>query len=103
MVNIDQRWNSISIVFEGEDSRSVSDIAGFETQTAGASQLVYHYFNEPKPGAVPTMEAHPGFARLRVTDSQTLQGDYFTGRGRGTYGEILLTRAAPSDSSTAFE
>jgi len=90
-VVIEQNWSSISIVLTGTDSRSVSTVAGFEMKDAGPTKLVYSYFNEPKPGAPETMEAHPGFARLQL-DENMVEGDYFTGRGRGTHGELKFTR-----------
>ena len=40
-VEIEQNWSSISIVLTGNDSRSVSTVAGFETKEAGPTRLVY--------------------------------------------------------------
>lgn len=47
--------------------------------------------------AVPTMHTHRGVCTLAITtDSEgaRLRGDYFTGRGRETRGEITLHRVS---------
>lgn len=97
-VDIKQRWSSISISLNTEESVSRSHLAGFETQQAGEAQLVYEYLNEPRADASHTMSTHRGFARLQLTASNggvhELHGEYFTGRGRETFGVIHLERGA---------
>jgi hypothetical protein len=38
------------------------------------------------------MQIHHGTARLRVIDENTLEGDYYSGRGRQNYGSITLRK-----------
>ena len=73
---------------------------------AGESGLNYEYLSEPKALAADTMQAHRGTAHLRISDGRNkLTGSYYTGRGRGTVGEILLTRISPEllDNEAAQE
>ena len=49
--------------------------------------------------AVPTMHTHRGVCTLAITSGSdrghlSLRGDYFTGRGRETRGEITLHRVS---------
>ena len=96
-LEIKQRWSTMSLALSTRESTSMSSIAGLEVELAGNSMLVYEYLNEPRETAVETMQAHRGFARLRLGtvdgDVQELRGGYFTGRGRETYGDIQLTRS----------
>lgn len=95
-VDIKQRWSSISIALKTGESTSMSHVAGFETEQAGEAALVYEYLNEPRADAVETMATHRGFARVKLELSgpqvTRLNGDYYTGRGRETFGVINLSR-----------
>ena len=46
------------------------------------AELSYQYVNEPMSNAPGTMEIHRGTATLELIGS-SLEGDYYTGRGRG--------------------
>ena len=50
------------------------------------------YVNEPKSGAVGTMNMHQGTAVLKLKE-QILEGDYYSGRGRQGIGSITLHKA----------
>jgi hypothetical protein len=92
---IKQTWTQIGIVLETEYSRSGNLIAGILVDGVYDAELTYEYVNEPKPSAVRTMQKHKGSASLRLMAEQShmlLQGDYFTGRGRETSGELTLRR-----------
>ena len=57
-------------------------------------ELTYHYRNDPKPQAPPSMESHYGITALRFSGTPVrLQGEYFSGRGRQQHGVVALTRA----------
>lgn len=90
-VVISQRWSKILVELETEESHSKSVAASFLTGRSLSPELMYAYVNEPKPWAQKSMEIHKGTARLAFT-GQALEGDYYTGRGRGTVGSIRLTK-----------
>ena len=87
-----QRWSKILIRLETENSRSRSVMASLRTVDLPNPELSYQYVNEPKSNAPGTMEMHRGTATLETTGSG-LEGDYYTGRGRGEVGTIKLSRA----------
>ena len=91
-VNIMQRWASILITLQAGESSSRSTMAAFKTRDTDSPELTYTYLNEPRGRATDTMQMHRGTCTLRVA-SDRLEGDYYTGRGRGTVGELKLVRA----------
>lgn len=89
MLRIRQTWSAILIELETQHSRSVSCMASLTVDGASEPTLSYEYRNEPKSLAVETMQAHRGTASLRIKRSERqLEGDYYTGRGRATVGEM---------------
>ena len=91
-VAILQRWSKILVSLETEHSRSQSTTASLKTTDLLSPKLSYQYVNEPKSNAPGTMEMHRGTATLELVDSG-LEGDYYTGRGRGEVGTIKLSKA----------
>ena len=91
-VSIVQRWSTMSIAAETEHSQSHSVVASLRDDAGPFPELTYMYFNEPKSGAVGTMNMHRGTAVLKVRE-QVLEGDYYSGRGRQEIGSIRLHRA----------
>jgi hypothetical protein len=56
-------------------------------------ELLYTYINQPKAASKSTMNIHYGTSSLQISDDfQTLEGDYYSGRGRQTYGSLVATR-----------
>ena len=90
-VAILQRWSKILVRLETEHSRSRSITASMRTIDLLNPELSYQYVNEPKSNAPSTMEMHRGTAILELIDSG-LEGDYYTGRGRGEVGTIKLRK-----------
>ena len=90
-VTIFQRWSKIMVRLESKHSRSRSVIASLTTIDVPNSELSYQYVNEPKSNAPNTMEMHRGTAMLELTGN-CLEGDYYTGRGRGEVGTLKLRR-----------
>ncbi len=86
-----QRWSKILVRLDTEHSRSHSITASLRTIDLPDPELSYQYVNEPKPNAPDTMAMHRGTATLGLTDSG-LEGNYYTGRGRGEIGTIKLSR-----------
>lgn len=88
---IQQTWTMVLIIFETSESTSESKTAAFTT--SGMKQrLVYTYLNTPKHGSATDMHTHEGCASLWLS-GVNLEGEYFTGRDRGEYGNIVLRRA----------
>ena len=88
---IAQRWSKMVLRFETEHSRSNSTTACLRTSDLPNPELSYQYVNEPKPNAPATMEMHKGTATLELIGS-CLEGDYYTGRGRGEVGTVKLRK-----------
>ena len=88
-----QRWSAILISLEARESSSRSTMAVLKTQNIERPELIYAYLNEPRSRASETMQIHRGTCTLRLTGDK-LVGDYYTGRGRGTVGELSLKRKA---------
>ena len=80
-VSIVQRWSTMSITAETEHSQSHSVAASLRDNAGPFPELTYMYFNEPKSGAVGTMNMHRGTAVLKLKE-QVLEGDYYSGRGQ---------------------
>jgi hypothetical protein len=92
-LKISQHWTHISIVLESERSGSKSQIAAILTKDLNIAILSYEYMNEPLPDAEDTMHMHRGTARLVLKDNgNLLEGDYYTGKGRETFGRLIFGR-----------
>lgn len=90
-VSITQQWSKILVRLETGESVSKSIAASFLTDDPSSPELVYVYDNDPRGMAPESMNSHSGTAKLRITGSG-LQGQYYTGRGRKTVGDISLKR-----------
>lgn len=97
VMRLRQTWTRMAIELETEQSRSRTTMAALYDDQPGDVGLKYEYVSEPRNLAVQTMHVHRGVCTLAVTtDSEEarLSGDYFTGRGRETRGEITLHRVS---------
>lgn len=92
-VNIKQSWSALSVTLKAEKSRSQSEVAAINVDDGGTCWLIYEYLNEPALEAKETMHAHRGTARLAVK-SDELDGEYYTGRDRKTFGTLKFKRAS---------
>lgn len=93
VVRVRQTWTRIAIVLETENSISRTTIAALFSEQSGDEELKYEYLCEPKNSVAPTMHIHRGICTLRIhSDSQAMQGNYFTGPGRETKGMVELHR-----------
>ena len=90
-VTITQNWSKISIILENRGSRSRSNVASLKVSDSPFPELIYTYINEPKFNSHDTMHTHRGVAFLEYKNLN-LEGGYFTGRDRNTYGQICLKR-----------
>ena len=91
-LSIRQTWTHISIVLNASQSRSVSIVAALAMAAPEGPELTYTYRSEPTPDAVESMEMHNGTATLRLVAEDSLGGEYYSGRGRGTQGALSLRR-----------
>ena len=89
---IRQRWTRMVITLETETSQSRSITATLRSVDAPNPTLSYLYLNEPKATAHEKMNIHHGTTVVELKGS-VLEGSYYTGRGRVTYGTVKLTRA----------
>lgn len=93
MMHLHQTWSSLCVEFEFEKSRSYSVMAAVNVTPGPTEGLTFQYTNTPRHPATDTMSAHVGFNHIRLSpDGKTLEGDYFTGRGRQTIGSMKLVR-----------
>ena len=90
-VNITQRWTSILITLQADESISRSTMASLMARDTDSPELTYTYLSEPHGRAPEPMQTHRGTCTLRL-DGDRLEGNYYTGRGRGTVGELELKR-----------
>lgn len=90
-VVIHQTWTHISLILSTETSESQSSMAALVTHNPRGATLTYEFLNEPKADSVQSMQMHRGVAHLTLTlgvNTQVIEGDYYTGRGRTTVGTL---------------
>jgi len=93
MIHIHQTWTNLCVEFESKTSRSFSVMAAVNVTPGPTEGLTFQYTNAPRHCATETMNAHVGLNHLRLLpDGKTLEGDYFAGRGRQTFGSMKLVR-----------
>ena len=96
MMHLHQTWTNLCAEFDSEKSRSYSVMAAVNVTPGPTEGLTFQYTNAPRNDATETMNAHVGLNHLRLSpDGKTLEGDYFSGRGRQTFGRMKLTRVGP--------
>lgn len=95
VMRVRQTWTRMTIELETEQSRSRTTMAALYENQPGDVGLKYEYVSEPRNLAVQTMHTHRGVCTMAIapiSEEARLSGDYFTGRGRETRGEIILHR-----------
>lgn len=94
-INVEQRWNEISISLRSNSSKSQSLTAHVDTSHP-ETLITYTYINTPRKDNVDTMTSHKGTAQLSLRNHRirpdTLQGGYFNDNQRRTFGEIDVVR-----------
>ncbi len=97
MVQIFQSWTQISIFLTTNTSLSRSCAAVIQVGDPEGVVLIYQYENQPLSHAMKTMHMHYGTAMLRLSDGDTLSGDYYAGRDRRTFGRICCWKQRDKD------
>lgn len=95
-ITIHQTWNRVCISLKGKHSTSTSNSASFHVAENITPILTYHYTNYPLSDAVETMAIHNGMCSIEILDSEILEGEFFTGRGRGTFGKFKVKLLEPT-------
>lgn len=91
-MKISQSWDKLRIRLDTEQSASDSVAAALLFDELLGYRLMYHYRNTPRIGEI-GLSAHHGFAELLFSeDGLSAAGEYFNGRGRSTWGTLLLTK-----------
>ena len=90
-VKIKQTFTKIEIYTETKDSTSRSTMASICTQHA-VPIFRYSFENTPKNKADEELHRHPGLIELRIKDKNHLEGDYFSGKHRLRFGELIYKR-----------
>jgi len=101
MINIFQSWTEIALFLATETSISRSCAAVIQVDDPDGLALTYQYQSQPLANAMRTMHMHFGTATLRVSDDDTLTGDYYAGRDRRTFGRISCRREQSKTASPA--
>lgn len=92
-ISIIQHWTTINIILTTASSMSHSITAGIIINNPQRITLHYNYINEPVSAAATTMHMHRGTTWLIFdTDVDSLKGEYYSGRDRGTNGTLELVR-----------
>lgn len=92
-IEIKQTWTRLAIIFKTGTSRSHSHAGTILVENPGGVLLAYEYTNEPQPDALTTMGTHRGTAHLtlkKIDGHSVLEGGYYTGRGRQTFGTLQV-------------
>ena len=91
-VTIEQTWTKIVVRLNAAESRSWSLTASILTNSPEGLVLTYLFDNQPEAESDSTMERFRGTTVLVSDASDRLEGYYYTGRGRETYGSLKLCR-----------
>mgnify|MGYP000935742563 CR=1 FL=1 len=91
-VTIKQSWTYISVKLTANSSTSFSLAASVLIDVPDGPNLIYFYQNEPQPIAEGTMTIHKGTNIFKLASQDHIEGEYYTGRGRMTFGLIYLDR-----------
>lgn len=87
LIKIIQTWDSISVMTKTDTSHSTSLSGSFSIKDSVSPSFTYEYENQPNIDVPATMNIHKGMATLWF-EGKKLKGDFFTGRGRNTFGKF---------------
>ena len=88
---IKQTFTRIEISGEADKSTSRSTMASLEIDHA-VPIFRYAFENTPRNMSDAELQRHPGLIDLRLNTAIKMTGDYFSGKHRLRYGELILTK-----------
>lgn len=88
LLQIFQTWTQICVYLTSATSMSRSCVAEIQVSDPEGVALIYQYENQPLSNAMRTMHMHYGTAMLRLSNDDCLEGEYYAGRDRRTFGRI---------------
>jgi hypothetical protein len=89
-IGIKQTLDKIHITLASEETRGHSITASVFVDDVGSRSLRYEYIEEPRNNASQSVQMHRGSSRLILVDEVTLDGSYYSVKGR--QGLMLLKR-----------
>ena len=92
IIHIFQSWTQIVVYLTTATSMSRSCTAVIQVDDPEGVSLIYQYENQPLADSMRTMHMHHGTAMLRFSNGGSLEGDYYAGRDRRTFGRICCKR-----------
>lgn len=96
VITVKQTWSRLIVELATEQSGSKSETGSVYVNKASQPILVYTYLNIPNPNQLESMAIHAGTTTLELqecNEGMRLTGHYYSGRGRGNYGEITLSKS----------
>lgn len=91
---IAHNYSSFSMILKTDESKSSTTSAIFNLKDSINRTISYSYLSRPITLTSDTMNIHEGTAVLEISkDTKKLKGYYYSGRGRSTYGKIILEKA----------
>ena len=100
VIDIFQSWTQIAVFLTTKTSISRSCAAVIQVDDPDGLALIYQYQNQPLANAMRTMHMHYGTAMLRMSDDNSLTGDYYAGRDRRTFGRICCRKEHSTAASS---
>lgn len=100
-MEIEQAWNRLVIKFETKNSKSTSIGATILLNKSVASNIIYHYRNEPKPSKSERLDMHYGTSNLTYSQKdgkEILSGYHYSGPQRETNGQSRFEKVEDFDS-----
>jgi hypothetical protein len=92
VIDIFQSWTQIAVFVSTKTSISRSCAAVIQVDDPDGLSLTYQYQNQPLANAMRTMHMHYGTAMLRMSNDDSLTGDYYAGRDRRTFGRMCCRK-----------
>jgi hypothetical protein len=89
---IKQTFTRIEICGETDKSTSRSTMASLEIDHA-VPIFRYAFENTPRNMSDSELQRHPGLIELRLSAASRMTGDYFSGKHRLRYGELIFTKS----------
>jgi hypothetical protein len=96
-LTIKQNWSLLIVELATARSTSKSDTASVFVNEGVDPILVYTYRNTPNADQLDSMGIHTGTTTLTLRDTERgeqLKGQYYSGRGRGNYGDMTAYRVS---------